>query len=89
MGAALIIVLEVVYLVPIIVAQTRGITRIGPCFVVNIFLGWTLVGWVVAFVLALTGETETTRATKQVDQIAAVARGVELALAAERTHPLR
>jgi hypothetical protein len=38
-GVALIIVFEAVYFVPIIVAQMREVTRLGPCFVVNFFLG--------------------------------------------------
>lgn len=37
-----------VYFLPIIVAARRSHRQAGMVFVINLFLGWTLVGWVVA-----------------------------------------
>lgn len=41
------------YWVPSIVAWRRHIPAKGQVLVVNLFLGWTFVGWVVALVMAL------------------------------------
>jgi hypothetical protein len=41
------------YLLPSIVAGARHIPNVGAVIVVNFFLGWTLVGWVVALVIAV------------------------------------
>lgn len=41
------------YFVPTLVGMARNTKRIGGIIVVNIFLGWTLLGWVGAFVWAV------------------------------------
>ena len=41
-----------IYLAPSIVAKTRKIKNFAQVFIVNFFLGWTLIGWVVALVMA-------------------------------------
>lgn len=46
----LVIVLAILYFVPSFVAAGRK--RNGGVFVLNLFLGWTLVGWVVALAWA-------------------------------------
>lgn len=43
----------IVYFTPLIVALARG-RLIAAVAVVNILLGWTLLGWVVALVMAVT-----------------------------------
>ncbi|WP_234313892.1 superinfection immunity protein [Streptomyces sp. NBRC 109706] len=40
------------YFVPTIIAFARGVRNAGSVLVVNLFLGWTLVGWVVALAMA-------------------------------------
>jgi hypothetical protein len=40
-------------LLPILVAGMRSVKNFGWIFVINLFLGWTLVGWVVALIWAL------------------------------------
>lgn len=45
-----------IYFLPSIVAGNRN-RAVGPVFVLNLFLGWTLVGWVVALVWAMTERT--------------------------------
>jgi hypothetical protein len=76
---------SIIYMLPTIVAESRGVANVAPCFVVNFFLGWTLIGWVAAFVLALSGETSADIAKKQADQMESVARGVEMAFASRGT----
>jgi hypothetical protein len=40
------------YFAPTIVAGSRRPPHIGSVIVVNVFLGWTIVGWVVALAMA-------------------------------------
>jgi hypothetical protein len=61
-GAAVLGVLILIfYFLPTIVAVARKVTNQGSVAVINIFLGWTLIGWVVA--LAMACRTSTTTAT--------------------------
>lgn len=48
----LIIVLVAAYFLPLIVALLRGHHQTGMVAVLNIFLGWTLLGWVVSLAIA-------------------------------------
>ncbi|KAA6461294.1 superinfection immunity protein [Acidobacteria bacterium AB60] len=43
------------YFLPTIVAKKRKVQRMGGIVVVNVFLGWTLIGWVVALAWAASG----------------------------------
>lgn len=47
------IVLFVLYFVPGLIASHRKHPQINSIVAVNIFLGWTLVGWVVALAMSL------------------------------------
>jgi cytochrome c biogenesis protein CcdA len=40
------------YFLPSIVGAVRKVPNIGSVVVINLFLGWTLVGWVVALAMA-------------------------------------
>ena len=42
-----------VYFVPFIVARSRAVNNVPQIFVLNLFLGWTLLGWVLALIWAL------------------------------------
>jgi hypothetical protein len=42
-----------VYLFPFIVAETRRASNVGTVFGVNLLFGWSVVGWIVALVVAL------------------------------------
>ena len=46
----------IIYFLPSIVANYREIEKQAGVFVVNLFLGWTLIGWVVALTWAVSGE---------------------------------
>lgn len=47
-------VLTVGYMLPWMIAALRGRSNHWAVFAVNLLLGWTLIGWVVALVMALT-----------------------------------
>ena len=51
--AILCLVSFVIYFIPSIVAYSGNRSRFIPIFVLNFFLGFTYVGWVIALVLAL------------------------------------
>ncbi len=40
------------YWVPSIVAGTRHVPHFGSIVVINLFLGWTIIGWVAALAMA-------------------------------------
>jgi len=48
-----------IYLVPTVVALVRKPPHLTAAIVVNLFLGWTLIGWVVALVLAVQSTRKT------------------------------
>lgn len=54
-AALLVIVLFVMYWLPTIVAFARGKRNPGSVVVINLFLRWTVVGWVVALAMAFGG----------------------------------
>ncbi|MFT8720033.1 superinfection immunity protein, partial [Acetobacter sp.] len=46
----------VMYFLPIIIAYARDSSRKAAIAVVNVFLGWTFVGWIAAIVMAFSFE---------------------------------
>lgn len=55
-AAWIITVLTVGYMLPWAVAATRRKSNSGGIAVLNFLLGWTLIGWVVALVMAVSAE---------------------------------
>lgn len=51
-GIFVFLFLFVLYFVPTIVANQRKKANFNSIFVINFFLGWTLVGWVIALAWA-------------------------------------
>lgn len=47
------IVAALFYFLPFIIGETRGVPHIGSIFAVNLVFGWSVIGWVVALVMAL------------------------------------
>lgn len=41
------------YFAPTLVAIGRRVTNQGSVFVIDLFLGWTVIGWVIALAMAL------------------------------------
>jgi hypothetical protein len=52
-SAALLIVVIGLYLIPTIVAVIRKVPNVGSVVVINLLLGWSLIGWVVALAMAV------------------------------------
>lgn len=48
------------YFLPSIVGMTRSHKSKDAIFVLNLLLGWTILGWIVSLVWSFTGNTETT-----------------------------
>ena len=55
---ALIVLAFLIYFFPTIVVLNRNHRSTGAIFVVNLFLGWTLLGWVAALAWSLTNPTQ-------------------------------
>ena len=45
------------YLTPTIVALVRKVRNRGSVIVVNVLLGWTIIGWIVALAMAARSDT--------------------------------
>jgi ABC-type sugar transport system permease subunit len=54
--AVLITILSLFYFLPFAIAFKRKRVNSGAIFALNLFLGWSLIGWVVALVWALKDE---------------------------------
>lgn len=48
-----IIICLLLYFLPFIVAKLRDSNRSAQVFVINFFLGWSGIGWVIALVIAV------------------------------------
>jgi Superinfection immunity protein len=51
-SAPAVILVLALYFVPIVVAVARKVTNQGTVAVINVFLGWTFIGWIVALAMA-------------------------------------
>jgi hypothetical protein len=49
----MMMVCALIYLIPIIIAVKKNSGKLTDIILLNIFTGWTLVGWVLALVLAM------------------------------------
>jgi hypothetical protein len=49
-----LMICAMVYFWPTITAASKHRENVGAIFALNLFLGWTLIGWVVSLVWALT-----------------------------------
>ena len=56
-AAILIATLSLFYFLPFAIAFNRRRANTGAIFALNLFLGWPLIGWVVALVWALKEES--------------------------------
>lgn len=46
------------YLLPFSIALVRGTRNLAAIFLVNFFLGWSVVGWIISAVWAITEKTD-------------------------------
>jgi len=56
----LLLIIAIMYFIPTIIAVVRRRTNTVSIAALNIFLGWSVVGWVVALVWALATDKPTT-----------------------------
>lgn len=54
----LLIIAAILYFAPWMLAKLRGVTASGGIFVLNLTLGWTLLGWLIALIWAAGGRTD-------------------------------
>jgi Superinfection immunity protein len=54
--AVFMLALIAAYWAPTVIAAQRGISNSGSVAIVNLFLGWTFIGWVVALAMAVAGK---------------------------------
>ncbi|MGJ8524040.1 hypothetical protein R84981_002757 [Carnimonas sp. R-84981] len=54
LSVIMFVVLLIIYLLPFLVASYRRHPNLVPIFLINIFLGWTLIGWVGALAWSFT-----------------------------------
>ena len=52
LALGLLLVLVGLYFLPALLAFDRGVPNKGSVLVINVFLGWTLIGWVIALAMA-------------------------------------
>ncbi len=63
--AVLVSVLSVFYLLPLGIAIGRSRTNTGVIFVINLFLGWTLIGWVVALAWSVAKDEQVPKSAEE------------------------
>lgn len=62
-GLVPLAVLVAVYFLPAFIASRRKVPHSGSVVVMNVFLGWTLIGWIVALAMACRDPRPHTAAT--------------------------
>jgi hypothetical protein len=62
-GVFAMLLLLAAYFLPTLVAAARSVPNLGSVAVVNVFLGWTFVGWVVALAMACRSRPQGIRIT--------------------------
>ena len=65
MGLTIITVSIFIAFMPIIVAYSRKTKNKIPVLIINLFLGWTGIGWVIALAMAYTSDVEPKIANKK------------------------
>lgn len=58
MDLGILIILMLLYFLPAILAEARGCKASNAICVLNLFLGWTILGWVAAMVWAFAAVTK-------------------------------
>ena len=56
-GVIILGILGLIYFVPAIAAYQRQHRNGGPILIINLFFGWTFLGWVIALAWAFTDNT--------------------------------
>lgn len=56
------------YFLPVVIAYIRGHKNILPITIMTIFLGWTFLGWLAAFLWSLNGDIESDSDSKKSEE---------------------
>jgi hypothetical protein len=64
-GVFLVLIGLFFYFIPTVVAAARHVPNVGSVAVINIFLGWTFIGWIVALAMAARSGAQPTFVTFQ------------------------
>ena len=70
----------VIYFLPAIIASSRHHRNQNAIFVLNLFLGWTLVGWVIALVWSNTADTEEKPVVGRIERLRKIGRTMSFGL---------
>lgn len=57
-GCVIFVVIVLAYFLPCLVAASRHKAHAGGVLLVNLFFGWTFIGWIIALAMAVSGLTE-------------------------------
>lgn len=63
-GLILLAFAALIYFLPAIIAANREHHQTGPIVILNLFLGWTLLGWVVALAWSVSSVAKPASAAK-------------------------
>ncbi|WP_349934824.1 superinfection immunity protein [Acetobacter sp. A11-2] len=58
-GLVLLLVIAVLYFLPTVIAVSRKLNKPAGVIALNALLGWTVIGWIGALVMAFSMETKT------------------------------
>ena len=67
-GLILLAISLAIYFIPSIVASNRNHKNVAAIVVLNIFLGWTVLGWVLALVWAVMSNQTNNKTDEQTDE---------------------
>jgi hypothetical protein len=56
-GFLLIAIILAAYFMPWLIGLNRGVNSVIVLFLVNLLLGWTIIGWIVCMIWAVSGQT--------------------------------
>ena len=56
--AVLLTIFTAGYMLPFSIALARGTKNLAAIFLLNFFLGWSIIGWIVAVIWAVTERTD-------------------------------
>lgn len=59
-GIGVLLFLVACYFIPTMIANSRHNPNTSGVLLVNLFVGWTFIGWIVALVMACNGQSSTT-----------------------------
>lgn len=58
LGIPLLFFAVVIYFIPSLIARARDHNNLIPIFIVNLFFGWSFLGWVVSLVWSFTNNVD-------------------------------